>query len=361
MSKPNEALARLAARLCPGFVAVDVRPLGPDRDIADDTHKAIGYGAPQRIILRDREDNERSLVFHVVTPNAFGHDRRADRAAAQLLAFDTLARIPRHVPALDVGAIADDGRLVSLGGTGELYLVTAWADGTVYAEDLRRIAREGRASEGDVARVQALARYLAGLHHVRGGAPPVYRRAIRDLVGHGEGIFGIIDGYPEDCAGAPASWLRDIELACVRWRWKLRDRYHRLATTHGDFHPFNIVFSTGNDFTLLDASRGCAGDPADDVAALVINFVFFALDHANGWRGLGPLWHGFWRTYLEASDDGELLEVVAPFLAWRALVVASPAFYPSLPERERARILGFAARALDRDRFDPGDADDLFP
>jgi hypothetical protein len=55
-----------------------------------------------------------------------------------------------------------------------------------------------------------------------------------------------------------------------------------------------------------------------------------------------------------------LLEVVAPFLAWRALVVASPAFYPSLWERERARILGFGSRALNRERFDPGDADELF-
>jgi hypothetical protein len=62
MSRPDQALARLAARLCPGFVAVDVRPLGPDRDIADDTHKAVGYGAPQRIILRDSHGNERSLV-----------------------------------------------------------------------------------------------------------------------------------------------------------------------------------------------------------------------------------------------------------------------------------------------------------
>src|SRR5437879_3175692 len=61
MSKPTEALARLAARLCPSFTAVDVRPLGPDRELADDTYKAAGYGAPQRLVLHDGDGHERSL------------------------------------------------------------------------------------------------------------------------------------------------------------------------------------------------------------------------------------------------------------------------------------------------------------
>jgi len=33
------------------------------------------------------------------------HDRRADRAAQALLAFDDFAAIPHHIAALDVGAI----------------------------------------------------------------------------------------------------------------------------------------------------------------------------------------------------------------------------------------------------------------
>ena len=86
--------------------------------------------------------------------------------------------------ALDVGAMRDDGELVSLRGCGEPYLITRFAPGTVYADDLRQLAHRGYATRVDEARVDTLARYLAALH-VPVAEPGRYRRAIRDLVGHG--------------------------------------------------------------------------------------------------------------------------------------------------------------------------------
>ena len=354
-------IAQAIARLVPDGRVVEVTALGPDRDLADDTHKGAGYGAPRRVRV-ETASGQRAFVFHVATANEFGHDRRADRAEAQLLAFDTWAAIPRHALALDVGAMSKDGSCRSLADASEFYLVTEWADGAPYAEDLRRIARTCVLGPDDAARCEALARYLVALHTRGLKGPARYRRAIRDLLGHGEGIFGMIDGYPEDTPGAPASRLQEIEAACLRWRWQLRNRSERLTTTHGDFHPFNVVFSSGSDFTLLDASRGCAGDAADDVAAMVVNYVFFALDHPGAWEGgLRTLWRLFWDCYLEASGDDGLLSVIAPFLAWRGLVVASPVFYPDLPATARDRMLGLIERALDAPRFDPSWAEALFP
>ena len=141
----------------------------------------------------------------------------------------------------------------------------------------------------------------------------------------------------------------------------LRPHAHRLRRTHGDFHPFNIVFQEGPAFRLLDASRGSLGDPADDVAALCINFPFFALEHPAGWeRGLGRLYHRFFDTYQAARPDDELYEVIAPFLAFRALVVCNPRFYPALAPGDRDRLLHFIEEALDSNRFDPASADILF-
>jgi len=40
---------------------------------------------------------------------------------------------------------------------GEFYLLTTFAPGTIYADDLRRIARTGAATDVDVARIDALA------------------------------------------------------------------------------------------------------------------------------------------------------------------------------------------------------------
>jgi len=43
------------------------------------------------------------------------------------------------------------------------------------------------------------------------------------------------------------------------------------------FHPWNLLFRTETDFSVLDRSRGEWGEPADDVAALAVNYLFFGL------------------------------------------------------------------------------------
>jgi hypothetical protein len=350
------------ARLFPGARVVAIEPLGPDAGATagsgDASTKAAGYGLPVRIELRDGSAT-RQLVWRVASANEFGHDRRADRAAVMVQAFDDFAQIPRHVQAVDLGVIRGD-ELVSTRDATEHYLITSYAPGTIYAHDLRRIAGDRIATPRDVDRIGALARYLAALHTPIAPPGTRYRRAIRDLVGSGEGIFGIIDGYPADVPGAPARRLAAIEARCGEWRWRLRGRDARLTRTHGDFHPFNIVFD-GDAPTLLDASRGGCGDPADDVTALAINFVLFALDAPAAWPdGLGVLWRGLWSRYLAERPDDDLLAVAPPFLAWRALVVANPVFYPRMTGAARDRLLGFAEAVLDAHALDPARAEELF-
>lgn len=335
--------------------------MGPDSGATRDaSSKAAGYGKPVRITLAGPGDTRREVVWRTSSSDEFGHDRRSDRAGNAILAFDDFARVPGHIAALDVGAIDHGGDLISIRDTGELYLITSYVPGVIYAEDLRRIAREGCATRLDHARVDALAHYLAELHAMPVEQPGTrYRRAIRDLVGHGEGIFGMIDGYPS-VEGVPPERLQALEQRCVEWRWRLRAYEHRLSRTHGDFHPFNIVFESGTRFTALDASRGTCGDPADDVIALVTNFLLFAIDIPGAWGGLGPLWHRFWSSYLAARDDRELSSVAPPFFAWRALVVCNPRFYPSLSSAGRQTLLALAETALENHRFEPALADELF-
>lgn len=355
-----QALEQLCRNLYPGGRMLAAELLAPDSGATDDTQKGAGYGAPIRIRLVDAEGKRHVVVLRTEGANDFGHDRRADRAEGVLLSFDTFGAVPSHIRPIDVGAIAADGRLISLRDSGELYLVTTYAEGSLYADDLRRVARDGIATARDEERAVALARYLVALHAEKGGRPAVYRRAIRDLVGHGEGIFGVVDAYPEDTPGASPARLRSIERGCLEWRWKLRAHAARLARTHGDFHPFNVVFDEGGELTLLDASRGCRGDPADDLSCMAVNYPFFALAHPGSWeRGLGPLWRGFLSAYLDGSGDYQLLEVAAPYFAWRCLVLACPAFYPSLHAEARDRLLGFAERVLDAPRFDPAMIEEL--
>jgi hypothetical protein len=361
-SDPSRQVRQLVEAVLPDARVEDVTTLGPDGGPGNDlTEKAAGYGVPRRITVARPDGSTQRLVLHTSTANAFGHDRRSDRAAEMLLAFDTFGSIPAHVEVVDVGSLTRDGRFLSLRDAGEFYLLTTYAEGDVYAADLRRIAKERRARPEDRRRCEALANYLVALHGAKGAQPGSYRRAVRDLVGHGEGIFGIIDGYPDDVPGAPPARLQAIERRCVEWRWKLRGRDQRLARTHGDFHPFNIVFNEASQLTLLDTSRGSQGDPADDVTCLAINYVFFALGAPGAWQGgFRALWERFWDVYLGWSGSAGVLDVAAPFLAWRALVRANPGWYPAVTSSARDALLGLVERALDAPRFDPADAERLF-
>ena len=357
------ALRDALLRALPGAELVSVEPFATDAaDEHDATTKGAGYGIPLRLSVRLASGEERLLVFHTASSDVFGHDRRADRAAEMLLAFDTFGSIPNHVRALDVGAIRNDGRgLISLAPAGEFYLLTSYGDGHVYAEDLRRIAHARRIEERDVHRAEKLARYLVALHAHKVEDEARYARSVRDVVGSGEGIFGIIDGYPRDVPAAPAARLEAIEQQAVRWRWRLRGKERRLSRAHGDFHPFNVLFDSASELALLDAARGSLGDPADDVTCMAINYVFFAVEQPEAWPGaLRELWRRFWDVYLEESGDSELCDVAAPFLAWRGLVVANPVWYPALDAAARDRVLSLIERTLAAERFDPAFAEDVF-
>lgn len=330
---------------------LSVEPLAADRGNGE--LKRIGYGEPLLISYRARGSMHR-MVFRTQTPNWFGHDRRADRAALALLAADTYGDQPRHVRVMDVGAIRDD-ELVSLRDAGEFYLATAYVDGSLYSSDLRRIEETQTSTELDVQRAEALARHIAEVHCAQPAScnPAVYTRSIRDLIGSGEGIFGIADSYPEDF------YRRDllvrIEELALAWRWKIgREKTWRLRRTHGDYHPYNVLFRSGVDFTVLDASRGGAGEPADDLAAMSINYLFAGMRRPGAWpEGVRPLWSAFFSTYLDATGDEGAYELIPPFFAWRALVLASPAWYPDVSDIVRVTLLETAIHWLEGSRFDP--------
>jgi aminoglycoside phosphotransferase (APT) family kinase protein len=146
--------------------------------------------------------------------------------------------------------------------------------------------------------------------------------------------------------------LKNIEKNLIEWRWKLKEYKHRLSVVHGDFHPWNVFFRQGLDFTVSDRSRGDYGEPADDVSAMTINYLFFSIQK---WYKLhGPfekLWNTFFETYLNLTKDYEIFEVIQPFFVWRALVVASPIWYPNLDVKVRRILFNFIHNILNTKTF----------
>jgi streptomycin 6-kinase len=328
-------------------------PLGevPKRD----SIKSYGYGKPVRIDYRVADQAPRSAVFHTTSPSPFGHEHMSDRAQLALWAHGAFNRLPRHARSLDVGAFQSGGGLVSLGAVEEFCQLTEYVEGEGYNLDLERIRDAGSLTDLDVARTDALCDYLAEIHSTRGADPGLYTRRIRELVGHGECIMGLADSYPPHPV-FPAGTLEEIEHLCVQWRWRLKPLTHRLRQVHGDFHPWNILFGEGTAFHVLDRSRGEWGEPADDVACITANYLFFSLQRHGRLEGpLETLFERFWQRYLDRSGDREILRVVAPFFAFRGLVMASPAWYPALAEDVRRKLLTFLLSVLAENEFDPGE------
>lgn len=330
---------------------VGLAPLG--EPLQTGALKGYGYGVPIDVEYEAAGRRHRA-VLETMSPGPFGHEQMADRAQALLWSHAAFNRLPRHVRSLDVGGFRADGALLSLGRVEEPFLLMEFSEGQGYFQDLIRLRDGGALTEIDRARADALCDYLEEIHRLAGPDPGLYLRRIRELVGHGECIMGLIDSYPSRHGFITAKLLEEIEQRCVAWRWRLKGRTHRLRQVHGDFHPWNILFRSGTDFTVLDRSRGEWGDPADDLSCLTMNYLFFSLQRSGRLEGdFEELFRRFWRRYLERSGDRELLEGVAPFFAFRGLVMASPLWYPHLAEGVRRKLFAFIQAVLDAPAFDP--------
>jgi len=332
---------------------VKVLRIVPLRAVQAADLKGFGYGIPYAIQCSVKGEMKR-LVLATMRAEGFGHNHFSDRAGILLWQHSVFNKLPRHVRSVDVGSFLTDGqKLKSLGDCTELFLITEFVDGSPYHVDLDRITQTGSVTDRDEERCVALSNYLVGIHSLKKDDSALYVRAIRDLFGHGECIFGLTDSYPRKLDYVDEKFFVQFEKACIDWRWRLKHQSHRLSQVHGDFHPWNVLFNEGIEFTVLDRSREEYGEPADDVSAMTINYIFYSLQAFGEMNGpFGRLFILFWKNYLDESDDEGILKVIQPFYAWRSLVIASPLWYPNLTDSVRKKLFRFARKMLETKTFE---------
>lgn len=307
----------------------------------------MGYSA-----VFDWKGEKKKIIMKTLFPRDFGHDYFCDRAQVLLLANRAYNLLPKHVRSIDVVGVGKD--MVSVGECDEFFIVMEEARGENYFRDLDRIREQKTLTKTDREKCVLLADYLAQIHKEKHKDPVLYKRRIRDTVGHGECIMGILDTYPEVKFTNNEEMTEYARLA-VEWWGKLKNKGHRLCVVHGDYHPGNIWWD-GPDFILLDRSRGIWGEPADDVTCLSINYLFYGL-RVNEDAFEGPfkeLFDLFLKRYFEKTKDKGMWEVMPLFYAFRTTVVCNPLFYPDVTDKTRWRLFSFALNVMEDNSFRPG-------
>ncbi len=326
---------------------------GPETSLTSIQRLGEGIHGVAYLLRFMNSHEEKCLIMKTLFATEFGHDHYSDRAQVLLLANANYNEMPKHIKAIDITGETPD-RLISLKEAREFYLFMDEAKGDPYFDDLNEILERGRLTEVDQKRAQALAHFLAEIHAIKyseKNAKALYRRRIRDLIGHGECIMGIIDSYDR------VEFTTDRELIdyagkCLSWWGKIRDKRQRLCRVHGDYHPGNIWFQ-GDDFILLDRSRGSWGEPASDLSCLAVNYIYYAIKDRGTFEGpFAELLRLFLKTYLEETDDNSFFEVTQPFFAFRVLVLANPKFYPDDTSETKRKLLDFGLAVLETEIFD---------
>ena len=328
------------------------------------------------IEIRTAEEMK-SYVIKTLLPEGLGHDYPSDRAGAFLLDLDEFKNLPGHVQAVDVLSEMEDGSIRSIGGGREYYLLMAKTEGQDYFNDLKEFSGRSSLTSADRERIKTLAMYLSRIHARKKDSKTLYWRKLRDTVGHGECLMGVFDTYPDGVLRYEE--MAEIVKLSIDWITRLKPRYGRLCQIHGDFHPGNIWFKDAawkapeakierpdvqgsreeGDFVLLDRSRGPWGEPADDVTALAINYIFFSIRYYGAFRGaFREGFEMFFNEYIRSSGDEEITEVAAPFFAFRGAVVANPVFYPEVTSGQRELIFRFVRNVLSDASFRPSNVDD---
>ena len=119
----------LKIRFGSGTTLLSYGPVG--KESSRGSYKHYGYGSPVKVTFRNGRTVQ-SAVVETMSPGPFGHEHMADRAQAMLWDYDSYGRLPRHVPALDVGAFTRSGRLFSVASAAEFFVLNRWSEGVAY-------------------------------------------------------------------------------------------------------------------------------------------------------------------------------------------------------------------------------------
>lgn len=293
----------------------------------------------------------KNVVLRVLNHLDFSNDYPSDRMGSFWIQHNSAKLLPNHIKSL--GVLGTDKNIKEIGivdSFDEYIQILEFAEGEEYFADFYRIFTNNRANDQDFKRAILLSDYLAEIHKnkfigSKEQALSLYKRHTRDYVGS-RFTMDVLDTYPDKIVFSTWPEIYDLVFEIFKYREKIKNNYNRLSKIHGDLHPGNIRFQENNKFIILDASRVIWGEPADDVACLGINYLWFALRQTGEFKGVFmELYDVFLKNYLKKTKDKEIIQVLPLFYAIRSLVLNHPVYF-NLDDQIRKKLLAFSKKIL---------------
>lgn len=305
-------------------------------------------------------DENKTLIIKSLFKENLGMDHYSDRASSLLEAHDNYNKMENHIKSEDVIAQNEDDSLISIGNAKEFYILMEEAKGENLFKDFENIKKSKLLNEKTKDKIKKISDFLVKLHKNKHESISLYRRKIRDIIGSGGSLIGLLDMHPEnDFRKFEKEWTEIIKRSINFWK-KSRNLNHRLSEIHADFHPGNLWFD-GDKLIILDRSKGRFGEPADDIIAFGINPIMYALITNEKFEGpFKEIFDLFWNNYFKQTKDKEMRKIMAPYIAFRISVITNPLFYNDkffgAAEKAsliRKKLINFALNVLKEDEFNP--------
>jgi hypothetical protein len=288
------------------------------------------HGVGFSIDTVNKNGEEKRYFLKNLHEQGFGHEYPADRANVIIRALMDYNLLPSHVKVLDAGSVQKNGSLLSFGQPEEFFMIMEEGKGKEYWTDLDKIRDSEKLTKNDEEKIITISDYLSSIHSIKYDGKNrdyLYKRVVRDFVGHGELTMGVIDTFPDKLDFVSNKELVEIVKKMVEWWNKIKYKNERLTVVHGDFYPGNIWFDD-KKLVVFDRSRFRYGDPADDTTCLTMNFINYSVmsygEFKDPFKKLTEL---FFTQYFKKRKDNEMFKVSPLFFAFRALVSIHPVFY----------------------------------
>jgi len=249
------------------------------------------------------------------------------------------------------------GKLTAFDDVDDILLIEEFIPGELLATKLAAI-QDGLLAQSDALRlVNLLAEYLTNLH-----AKPVshsfMRPYVRQLLGGDFGLIATLDAYPPSLR--EARFLEEILELGLSWRRRLLDVRVEPCRIHGDFHPWNIFITDGQQIIRTTGGMHTTGGlPTDDLAALGVNFFVIALETTGQIKESFRVLHREFLNGYACSAEEKVKITIGETLPWfyahRILVLANPIYYPARTLEDQRRLFAIASALLGTSTFGKDD------